>query len=89
MALTAQGHIVKKRNNLLSVVDPDDKVAEDVHVIDEGLIGGVIRTETLVDFAIGEELGAHIVQVVAFLEVAEVRPKFRIAYKSQLLREAV
>ena len=59
---------------LLPGVNPDDKVAEDVHVVDECLVGSVVRDEARVYFAVGEELGGHVVQVVALRQVSEICP---------------
>ena len=39
--------------------------------------------------AVGEELGAHIVQVVALLEMAIVCPQYRVVEQAEFLLQAV
>src|SRR5690606_31913798 len=48
---------------------PQSKVTQSIHVIDKGLIGTFIRTEIRVDIAVRKELGTHIIEVVAGLQV--------------------
>ena len=60
-------------HNLLQS-QPYSEIAQDVHVVDECLVGRIVRVEILVDIAIGEPLGTHIVEMVARLKVEPVAP---------------
>ena len=70
-------------------VDSDNKIAEDVHVVNKCLIRSWIRVEILVHVSVGEEFGAHVVQVVTLLEMSVVCPKDRIVEQAELLLQAV
>ncbi len=53
---------------------PYSEIAQNVHVVDKCLVGRAVRIEILVNIAIGEPLGTHVVEVVARLKVEPVAP---------------
>ena len=50
-----------------SIIHSDDEIAEYVHIVDECLVRGVIRIESLVDFPVREEFRTHVVEMIALL----------------------
>jgi hypothetical protein len=57
------------------LIYPDYEIAQDIHIVDECLVRRVIRVEPLMDLSVREELGAHIIKMVTFLEMSEVSPQ--------------
>ena len=72
-----------------SLVYPDNEIAEDVHIVDEGLVWSVVRVESLMDLSVGEELCTHIIKVVAFLKVPEVCPEGTVINDGKLLGKRI
>ena len=71
------------------IIYPDNKITQNVHIVDKRLVWSVIRVEIFVDFTVGEELRAHIIEVVALLKMSEFIEQGRIIDEGELLVEAV
>ena len=55
-----------------SADDASSDVVEDVHEVDVRVVGRLVGVEVLVHVAVGEPLGAHVVEVVGGLQLAPV-----------------
>jgi hypothetical protein len=54
-------------------------VVNDVHVGNEGIVRALVRVEVLMDVAVREPFGAHVVEMVARREFAPVLDQRRVA----------
>ena len=72
---------------VLGVLEADTKVRQDVHIGHVGLVGAVVGVEVLVHIAVGEEFGAHVIEVVAGLEAEPIPQEVRMFVGRELLYE--
>ena len=65
--LAQPGHIIM-HFSLDGRIDPDLKITQDIHVVDESIIGSIVRIEIGMYLTIGEKLCGHVVEMVTYLQ---------------------
>ena len=72
-----------------SAVHPQNEVTQDIHIIDERLVRGIVRIEVIVYGTVREELGTHIVEMVALLQLQEVPGYIRVFSGNYFVRKGI
>jgi hypothetical protein len=56
----------------LMAFEPERKIAQHIHVVDKGFVRGVVRIKIFVNITVREKLRAHVIKVVARLQVLPI-----------------